>query len=247
MRRGLRGLLRLTLWLLALGAITFMGAWVANRWILPRSVGTDLAFSMPHLEGSSEAEVYELCARVGLVIRERPAEYDASLPAGYLLRQSPRHGSQVKPGRQVQAVFSAGPRMVILPDFRGESERQARLSLEDLGLLPGDLLRCDGGGAAGTILSSRPGPGARVPLGERVDLLLSLGESAPDFLMPDLARRSLDGALAMLEGSGLGAPQLRYRSVLDAVPGTILSQSPPAGARLERGRHLELVVASGSD
>jgi eukaryotic-like serine/threonine-protein kinase len=247
MKRGLRGLLRLTLWLLTLGAITFLGIWVANRWILPRSVGTDLAFPMPQLEGSSEAEVYELCARMGLVIRERPAEFDASLPVGYLLRQSPRRGSQVKPGRQVQAVFSAGPRMVTLPDFRGESERQARLSLEDLGLLPGDLLRCDGGGAAGTILSSRPGPGVRVPLGARVDLLLSLGKAAPDFLMPDLARRSLDGALAMLEGSGLGAPRLRYRSVLDAAPGTILSQSPPAGARLERGRHLELVVASGSD
>ncbi len=247
MKRGLRGLLRLTGWLLALATITFLGAWVANRWILPRSVGTDLAFPMPLLVGSSEAEVYELCARHGLVIRERPAEFDASLPAGYLLRQSPRQGSQVKPGRQVQAVFSAGPHMVTLPDFRGESERQARLSLEDLGLLPGDFLRCDGGGAAGSVLSSRPGPGARVALGERVDLLLSHGRAAPDYLMPDLALRSLEGALAMLEGSGLDAPRLRYRSVTNAVPGTILSQSPPAGARLERGRHLELVVASGSE
>lgn len=247
MRRGLRGLLRLTLWILALGAITFLGAWVANRWILPHSVGTDLAFTMPLLEGRSEAEVYEICERMGLVIRERPSEFDVALPVGYLLRQSPRQGSQVKPGRQVQAVFSAGPRRVTLPDFRGESERQVRLSLEDLGLLPGDLLHCDGGGAAGTLLSTRPGPGAQVSLGERVHLLLSRGEISPDFLMPKLTRRSLDGALAVMEGSGLAAPRIRYRSVLGEVPGTIISQSPPAGARLERGRHLELVVASGSD
>ncbi len=247
MKRGLRGVLRLFGSLLLMALITFAGIWVANRWILPRSVGSDTAFSMPLLEGSSKEEVYEICARHGLVIRERPSEFDASLPSGYLLRQSPRVGTQVKRGRQVMAVFSSGPRMVTLPDLRGQSERQARISLEDLGLLAGDLLRCEGAEAPGAVLSSRPGAGTRVPLGERVDLLLSRGDDVGVYLMPDLARRSLDGALALLEGSGLDAPALRYRSAGGQVPGTILSQNPPAGTRLERGRRLELVVASGSD
>lgn len=247
MKRGLRGVLRMVTWLVVMGLVTLSGIWVANRWLLPRHVGSDSAFAMPLLEGASRQEVFETCALSGLVIQERPEEYDASLPHGYLLRQNPRAGTQVKRGRQVMAVFSGGPRMITLPDLRGKSERQARLSLEDLGLLPGDLLRCTGDEAAGKVLSSRPGPGARVPLGERVDLLLSRGGHPGGFLMPDLARRSLDGALALLEGSGLDAPRLRYRSVAGAQPGTILDQNPPAGTRLERGRHLELVVVSGPE
>lgn len=231
----------------AMLALTLLGIWVANRWLLPRQVGVDDAFPMPVLEGSSKEEVYSLCARKGLVLSERPPEFDASLPAGYLLRQHPEAGTQVKAGRRVTAVFSAGPRMIPVPDLRGQSERQARLSLEDLGLLPGDILRSPGDQPAGGVLSTRPGPGVRVTLGARVDLLLSDGDASRAFLMPDLTRKSLDSALALLAGAGLGKPQIRYRSAAGRGAGTVLAQTPAAGTRLERGEAIELVVASRSD
>ncbi len=231
----------------AMLAITVLGIWVANHWLLPQQVGVDDAFPMPALEGSPKNEVYSLCARRSLVLSERPPEFDASLPAGYLLRQLPRAGTQVKAGRRVTAVFSAGPRMVAVPDLGGQSERQARLSLEDLGLLPGDRLRCPDERPAGEVLSSRPGPAVRVTLGARVDLLLSDGDGGGSYLMPDLTRKSLDGALALLAGSGLGKPQIRYRSARGKAAGSILAQSPAAGSRLQKGEQLELVVASRSD
>ena len=244
----MRGLTRFTLSVLGMAAFVLLGIWVANRWILPHHVGSGTAFAMPLLEGSSKEEVYALCARRGLILSERPAEFDASLPSGYLLRQHPPAGTQVKSGRRVTVTFSAGPRMVVVPELRGQTERQARLSLEDLGLVPGDLLRCPGDTPAGDVLSSRPGPGARVPLGGSVALLLSTGggAGAGGYLMPDLTQRDLDAALALLADSGLERPELRYRSALGARPGDILSQSPAAGTRVEGGRHLELVVASGS-
>jgi len=242
-----RRLARFSLSVAGMAAFVLLGVWVANRWILPHHVGSGTAFAMPLLEGSSKEEVYALCARRGLILSERPPEFDASLPSGYLLRQHPPAGTQVKSGRRVNVTFSAGPRMMVVPELRGQTERQARLSLEDLGLVPGDLLRCPGQVPAGEVLSSRPGPGARVPLGGSVSLLLSTGGGGDGYLMPDLRRRDLDGALTLLSGSGLEHPELRYRTALGAKPGTILAQSPAAGTRLERGRHLELVVASGSN
>lgn len=247
MKRGLRGLWRLLVGLLFMGALCLLGIWVANRWILPAHVGSDLSFAMPSLQGLSREEVYAIAAEKDLVLGEQPAEFDASLPSAYLLRQSPRAGVQIKPGRRVSVVFSAGPKMLALPDLRGQTERQARLSLEDLGLRPGDCLRCPGGEEAGRVLSSRPGPGSRVPLGARVDLLLSEGEGRVAYLLPDLRGRRLEGALALLEGSGLPEPRLRYRRDGGSAPGSILEQSPPSGSRLERGRVLELVVASGEN
>ena len=223
--------------------LVFLGILLADRWLLPRHLTRSDTFDMPLLEGSSRAEVYEICSARGLVISERPAEYDASLPNGYLLRQSPRAGSQIKRGRRVTAVFSAGPRLVVVPRLRGETERQVRLSLEDLGLLAGDVLRCPGQEPAGEILGSRPGSGSRVPVGSRVDLLVSTGPEVADYFLPDFRKRDLDEVLALLAESGLPRPQLRYQA--DRGPSRrILEQSPPPGSRLEAGRVLELVVSS---
>jgi beta-lactam-binding protein with PASTA domain len=77
-----------------------------------------------------------------------------------------------------------------------------------------------------------------------VDLLLSLGPEGGIYLVPDLRRRDLDGALALLEGSAVARPRIRYREVGSAPTGVILEQSPPPGSRLWGGRTLELVVAS---
>jgi serine/threonine-protein kinase len=237
--RGLRSLRTVAF----VGFLILAGAWITNSWLLPRHLSQGRGFAMPLLEGSSRDEVYATCKHLGLVVAERPPEFDTSLPSGYLLRQIPAAGTLVKAGRQVTAIFSAGPRMVVVPALRGQTERQARLSLEDLGLVPGDLLRSPGDEPAGRVLSTRPGPGTRVPVGEKVHLLLSEGQDGPAYLVPDLRGKELTVCLALLEGSGLPAPTVLYRAQKGPA-GRVLEQSPPAGSRLERGRTLELVVSS---
>ncbi len=224
--------------------IAGLGVWVANSWLLPRHVGSGSTFPMPTLEGSSREEVYAICAEKALLVSERTAEFDASLPSGYLIRQDPRPGTRIKPGRRTVVVFSAGPRMVTIPALRGSSERQTRLTLEDLGLIPGDMIRVTGSEPAGRLLSSRPGPGTRIPVGGRIDLLVSNGPAGAEYLVPDLLEHDLEAVLALLEGSGLAKPHIRYLAGSGKAPGRILVQEPIAGSRLERGRTLELVVAS---
>ncbi|MCP4548238.1 MAG: PASTA domain-containing protein [bacterium] len=244
MKRGLAAGFRFLVGLLAMTGLVLLGIWVANTWILPAHVGSALSFSMPSLRGLSRDEVYAVGAEKELVLSEKPAEYDASLPSGYLIRQIPEPGVSIKPGRRVSVVFSAGPKMVVLPDLGGQTERQARLSLEDRGLIPGDLVHCAGNAAAGHVLASRPGPGALVPVGAVIDLLLSRGAASGGFLVPEFRGRKLTGALALMEGSGLPEPKIRYRIGSGLTEGDILEQMPPPGSRLERGRTLELVVAS---
>jgi beta-lactam-binding protein with PASTA domain len=86
----------------------------------------------------------------------------------------------------------------------------------------------------------------RVPVGGRVDLLLSEGPPGGAWLVPDLRGGGLASARELLAGRGLPAPRVRYQSAADRQADTVLDQSPPPGSRLERGRSLELVVASGS-
>ncbi|MBC8365990.1 PASTA domain-containing protein [bacterium] len=212
-----------------------------RRWV--RSEG---AFSVPDLVGLSREEAYQTAARRSLLLEEGPAEFDAWLPAGFVLRQRPRSPETIKEGRRVKIVLSAGPQLAAIPDLRGASERQARLQLEDLGLTAGHWTSVTGAEAAGRVLATRPAAGTRVPRGGRVDLLISQGPAGPGYLLPDFSRLELEQVLSMLQKAGLGRPRIRYDEMAGRRAGEILNQSLPAGSRLSKGDDLELVVASGS-
>ncbi len=212
-----------------------------RRWV--RSEGS---FAVTDLVGLSREEAYQTAARRSLLLEEGPAEFDAWLPAGFVLRQRPRSPERVKEGRRVKIVLSAGPQLSAIPDLRGASERQARLALEDLGLTAGHWTRVPGAEAAGRVLATRPAGGTRVPRGGRVDLLISTGPAGHGYLLPDFSELALDQVLSMLEDAGLGRPRIRYDEAAGRRAGAILNQSLPAGSRLTKGDDLELVVASGS-
>jgi len=236
--RGL-GFMGVLLLALALGFVILdLGL---RRWV--RGEGS---FPVPDMVGLSRDEAYQTASRRGLLLEEGPAEFDAWLPAGFVLRQRPQAPEEVKEGRRVKVVLSAGPRLTAVPELRGASERQARLELEDLGLSVGHWTRAPGAEEAGRVLATRPAGGTRLPRGGRVDLLLSSGSKQDGYLLPDLSRLDLKGALELLENSNLGRPRLRYREAPGRREGAILEQSLPPGSRLTKGDQLELVVATGS-
>jgi eukaryotic-like serine/threonine-protein kinase len=209
-------------------------------------VRSEGSFSVPDLVSLSREEAYKVAADRALLLEEGPAEFDAWLPAGFVLRQRPRSPERVKEGRRVKIVLSAGPPLMAIPDLRGASERQARLQLEDLGLATGHWTRVSGAVDAGRVLATRPAGGTRVPKGGRVDLLISRGPEGRGYLLPDLSRKTLEQVLSMLKVADLGRPRIRYREAAGHSQGEVLAQSLPAGSRLTKGDDLELVVASGS-
>lgn len=229
--------------LLVVGLL-ILGAWFANSWLLPMQTDRGSAFSMPDLRGMTRTEAYSLCSRHEMVVSELPAEFDPVLPSGFVIRQIPASNRQVKPGRRVSIVISAGPKSVALPELRGMTERQARLSLEDLGLGTGDIIHCSGDEVAGRVLGTRPGAGQRVRDGVNVDLLLSKGATPGIWLVPDLRGQDLEVALALIDAARILPPRVRYRR--GSPEGGILEQSPEPGLRLREGEELELVVATGS-
>lgn len=213
---------------------------------LHQLVRSEDSFVVPNLEGLSRGEAYERCRDFALLIEEGPAEFDAWLPAGYVLRQRPSAPAKVKPGRRVKVILSAGPRLEGVPDLRGRTERQARLSLEDRGLVVGHWLRVNGSLPAGQILATRPSGGMRLPRGSRVNILISEGPARSVCLVPDFRNMTLRSVEERLASAGFGPSRLCYRDGAAAPAGRVLEQNPPAGSRLSEGADLELVVASGS-
>jgi len=95
---------------------------------------------------------------------------------------------------------------------------------------------------AGMVLSQAPAPNARVKRGRRVRLVLSRGSEI--IQMPQLRDMPLDAAEFTLRQLGLELAQTAAAPA-PAAKRTVLSQNPPPGERVPRGRPVQLLVSDG--
>ena len=100
--------------------------------------------------------------------------------------------------------------------------------------------------AEDTVLVQVPEAGVVENLGEGVLLVVAKNGSLRDYVMPDLIGKSLGEISRAFEKHGFVPPQIRYKSYPGLVRGTILSQSPLAGYRLNPRTAVVFEVSQGS-
>ncbi|EKP93733.1 hypothetical protein ThesuDRAFT_00330 [Thermaerobacter subterraneus DSM 13965] len=148
-------------------------------------------------------------------------------------------------GQTVQLVVSKGPRWLSVPDVRGLEERDARLRLENQGLVV-ELRYRHAGEAEGTVIDQDPGPGSPIQAGMTVYLTVSQGPESRPVTVPSLFGLSVADARAELEAAGLVAGQVTEQySPYPA--GTVIGQDPAAAAAVEKGTAVNLVVSRGPE
>jgi len=96
---------------------------------------------------------------------------------------------------------------------------------------------------AGAVVSQDQPAGKRVKVGRVIGVVVSLGPEL--FSVPDVQRRSLVEARVMIDQSRLRIGELREAFNESVKGGFVISQDPQPGARLERGRPINLVVSKG--
>ncbi|OFX15732.1 MAG: hypothetical protein A2V59_06670 [Armatimonadetes bacterium RBG_19FT_COMBO_69_19] len=97
--------------------------------------------------------------------------------------------------------------------------------------------------ASDAVISQDQPPGKSVKRGRVISVVLSLG---PEIVtVPDVQRRSLIEARLLIEQSRLGIGELREQYDEDVRGGFVIAQDPQPGARVERGRPLNLVISKG--
>src|SRR5262245_25055055 len=81
-------------------------------------------------DASTTAAALELRLRVDE--KTRPSE---DIPAGNIVQQDPPAGVDVRPQRTIRVWVSSGPRATAVPSLIGQTERTARLRLDQDGLM----------------------------------------------------------------------------------------------------------------
>jgi serine/threonine-protein kinase len=168
-------------------------------------------------------------------------ERESAVQPGLVIEQNPAAGAVVDQDTPVDLVLSRGPGTRLVPDVSRLSLDEATRQLQAMQLQVATTTVDDLSEPVGTISGSSPAAGTSVPTGSTVTLQVVSGSTT----VPNVVNQPEGAATRTLTGLGL-TPQISQRVAGDRVPGTVLEQSPTAGARISRGGRVSIVVAQAA-
>jgi len=214
---------------------------------------------VPALKGMTVADARSQAAGMGLNLDVDNRYYSGDVAAGHILSQSPAPGTVVRREWRVRVAESLGPQKVDVPGTVGNDQRLAALQLRRAGLDVGTAAHLPFASAAeGTVIAQDPPAHAQGIERPSVNLLLAAPEdtSADGFVMPDLTGMPIVTAQAELTTVGIKTATPTFIDmpippvgsggvppVAPTPPGSIVSQQPPAGARVDQTTLVKLTVA----
>lgn len=205
------------------------------------------AMTVPELAGLTAEEASRLLTDQGLRFRaaEPAGRWSSEVEEGRVLETRPRAGGFVKRGSAVEVVLSLGVRQASVPNLSGKARSAAQVTVQAEGLEMGETLEiANTAGEPGTIVGQDPPPGASVPAGTKVDLLVALDAPADAYVMPDLVYRRYEPVRGYFERSGFHLGAVKFEPYEGIADGTILRQNPLPGHPLRRRDVISLVVAA---
>jgi beta-lactam-binding protein with PASTA domain len=202
------------------------------------------------VEGISLAEARDQLERQGLEVRvtRSPSER----PRGDVLSQAPPAGSRVDEGTVVALVASLGTGSgeqpaegaVQVPRVVGLSASEAVEELRDAGL-EARVRQVASSERQGTVVDQTPSQGTEVADGTAVELEVARprATAVERIEVPDVIGSAAASARSELRAAGLKVTTIGV--VSQESPGTVISQSPRAGADVRKGSRVLLTVSTG--
>jgi beta-lactam-binding protein with PASTA domain len=207
---------------------------------------------VPALKGMTVADARRETAGLGLNLDVDNRYYSDDVTAGHILTQSPASGAVVRREWRVRVAESLGPQKVDVPNTVGMEDRIAALELRRAGLEVGANVHLESSDfAANTVLAQDPPAHAQDIEQPSVNLLVAAPDNEPPdgYVMPDLT--GVPVVTAQMELSKVGiktaTPNYAEGSIQTAVsvdiqPGSVVAQSPLAGARVDQTTLVKLTV-----
>ena len=241
------GVRRVLLFASAVVAALFCAIILVNNVIMPLIVRQGDLVVAPELIGRPLIEATRATSDLGLRLQATTERPDPEIPAGHVVDQTPVAGVDIKRGRTVEVVLSAGIDLKIIPAFGGVTARQAELELERMGFFVDELIEVHTNRVErGRVVGTHPGSGAVLPAGSRISMMVSLGPKPREFVMPSLIGRTPEEARLIAEGLGLVVRSMKYeRGRSDILRDVVVVQDPVAGSRVVEGEGVTLRVGKG--
>jgi eukaryotic-like serine/threonine-protein kinase len=216
---------------------------------------------VPSFKGLKVAEATDKAAAVGLNLTVDNHFYSVEVPAGRILNQMPEAGTIVRREWRVRLTESLGPQRVAIPNLTGMDQRLATIHIRRAGLEVGTIAEMpDAYAAAGTVIAQNPAPDASGVERPAVSLLTAAkaDDASDGVVMPDFTGQPFSVATVAISRAGLklgsvktapatvpavGSPGSGQAPQAPVPRGTVISQNPPPGHRVDATTAIELTVA----
>ncbi len=197
---------------------------------------------MPDVTKQKETLARAALVKVGLVVKQPSNTVPSdTVLAGVVIGQDPPAKTQVTAGQVITLTVSSGKSSVAVPDVSNYTQEQARESLKNSGLVGGNAEEVEAPTIPkGHVVRTDPKAGTTVPVGSKVNLILSSGQVT----VPDVTGKSYQDASKQLNALGLNVRSSDEQS--DQPPGTVLRQDLTPNAKVDANSTITLTVAAAA-
>jgi serine/threonine-protein kinase len=198
--------------------------------------------TVPTVTSKTDVEAKNMLTGAGLKWKEVQSANDAD--AGTVFEQDPPGGSKADKGSTVTIKVSAGAAPVKVPDVVGQQANDASDTLRGAGFIPAVNEQPDNSKPVGEVLSQDPKGNTDAAKGSTVTITVSSGKAK--VVVPNEAGKDANEA-----ANDLGAMKLKTKTIREAsstiADGSVIRTDPAAGASVDEGSTVTLVVSSGPE
>ncbi|HEY2142315.1 MAG TPA: Stk1 family PASTA domain-containing Ser/Thr kinase [Solirubrobacteraceae bacterium] len=195
---------------------------------------------VPDVTGQTEPAAVARLRQAGLSANPSLAA-STIVPSGLVIGESPTRGSVVAKGTRVGIVVSSGPSSSALVNVAGLTGVQAVKRLRAAGFDPTTSDQPSATVPRGRAISTDPSAGTVLQAGSAVTVFVSSGPAK--VRVPDVTGQPQAAAEAALSSAGLAVGSVSSQISTAQAPGTVLTQSPRAGASVSAGGKVNLTLA----
>lgn len=219
---------------------------ILNSYIMPWYV-SEPETQVPKVIGKNVDDAITALKSDNLTPVIADTNFNDKYPKGTILFQRPNGGDTVKIDRRVYLFVSGGEPVVQAPQLIGKSVREAKFSLERLGLRLGSVQEVASDKPENMIFDQQFAQGTPLKRGDSVSVTISAGQDFGKITVPDLILKPLSEAESILADSSLKVGKINYQQSFSLLPNTVVDQYPSKGSKLNRGDAVDLFVTKASE
>ena len=221
---------------LALG----LGGWALYRVLNPPNTVTMV--EVPSVLGYTEQQARDQLTANNLQVEVKKESGDKE-SKGTITAQDPVGSTEVAENSTVTITLNEGPKTGTIPDgLVGQDVDEVKNALDELKFSNVNTVAAKSEGSdtqPGEVISISPKEGSAVPLDSKITVRYATGKSE----VPNFEGLTRGAAIREARDAGFGEPQFSERESSKPA-GTVIAQSPDAGATVDRDTRIQLTLAT---
>ncbi len=221
------------------------GLFIFDLIFLPIFVDKNSNIYLPDFRGLNYKIVEKKLDSLGFVPKIVFHDYSIDYIPYNVIKMSPRPFTKLKTGRIIKVTVASDKKNITLSDYKGYSLRNAKLTINRLGLSIDTLIyEYNNKYDKDFIISQFPKEGKILKSEDKITFIVSLGNPPNYYITPNLINQNLSKAKETISKAGLLLGKITYEYNSKFLNNTVLEQSKTAGMRLSFPTKINLVVST---